>query len=600
MSKYILNELSQDVVNKIAAGEVVERPSSVVKELVDNSIDAGADKIQIKVVNGGIDLIEVSDNGSGIPKESLANIFKPHTTSKISSLEDLNNLLTMGFRGEALSTIVSVSDVVLASKYLNSDSAFEIEYKGINDFSVKKVAREVGTVVTVKNIFANIPARRKYLKSAQTEYKKILDILYPYFLIYPNIHFTLIKDEKKVSDLISIPDSKAGSISKERVKDVLKGEFTDRMLKLFFNGNGVEIQGVTAHPQDHQKTFANEYIFVNNRPIWDSGIAKAVIQGYERYIPFGEKVPFIINIKINPDQIDVNVHPRKEEIRFLNPFRVYASVTEAVSKVVRASVSYKIESEFKPTVFTSGSVKKKEYTNRNITFSPNQSASVRDSLLFSKEVLDESSYIKTGTSDNTQVDEKDGEGIRSIFQIFNKYIVIEFENDILWIIDQHAAAERINFEKFKKIKGGNGDKQSLLVPAVIPVSESELIVFNELKSIFSDLGFDYEIGKEEIIINSVPVEFINTDFKKLFDEIFSLGNEQSDISKEANKLKEDILATMACHSSVRSGQSLHREEMIDIYKRLIKCENPYSCPHGRPAVWKLKLSEIDSNFERTY
>ena len=600
MSKYILNELSQDVVNKIAAGEVVERPSSVVKELVDNSIDAGADKIQIKVVNGGIDLIEVSDNGSGIPKESLADIFKPHTTSKISSLEDLNNLLTMGFRGEALSTIVSVSDVVLASKYLNSDSAFEIEYKGINDFSVKKVAREVGTVVTVKNIFANIPARRKYLKSAQTEYKKILDILYPYFLIYPNIHFTLIKDEKKVSDLISIPDSKAGSISKERVKDVLKGEFTDRMLKLFFNGNGVEIQGVTAHPQDHQKTFANEYIFVNNRPIWDSGIAKAVIQGYERYIPFGEKVPFIINIKINPDQIDVNVHPRKEEIRFLNPFRVYASVTEAVSKVVRASVSYKIESEFKPTVFTSGSVKKKEYTNRNITFSPNQSASVRDSLLFSKEVLDESSYIKTGTSDNTQVDEKDGEGIRSIFQIFNKYIVIEFENDILWIIDQHAAAERINFEKFKKIKGGNGDKQSLLVPAVIPVSESELIVFNELKSIFSDLGFDYEIGKEEIIINSVPVEFINTDFKKLFDEIFSLGNEQSDISKEANKLKEDILATMACHSSVRSGQSLHREEMIDIYKRLIKCENPYSCPHGRPAVWKLKLSEIDSNFERTY
>jgi len=194
MNKYVLNELSQDVVNKIAAGEVVERPASVVKELVDNSIDAGATKIQIKVVNGGIDLIEVSDNGSGIPKESLADIFKPHTTSKISSLEDLNNLLTMGFRGEALSTIVSVSDVVLSSKYIDSDSAFEIEYKEVNDFNIKKTARESGTVVTVKNIFANIPARRKYLKTAQTEYKKILDILYPYFLIYPNIHFTLIKD----------------------------------------------------------------------------------------------------------------------------------------------------------------------------------------------------------------------------------------------------------------------------------------------------------------------------------------------------------------------------------------------------------------------
>ena len=140
----------------------------------------------------------------------------------------------------------------------------------------------------------------------------------------------------------------------------------------------------------------------------------------------------------------------------------------------------------------------------------------------------------------------------------------------------------------------------MLVPAAIPVSENELVIFDELKSIFSDLGFDYKMGKDEIIINSVPVEFVNTDFKKLFDEIFSLGNEQSDVSNGANKLKEDILATMACHSSVRSGQSLHREEMIDIYKRLMQCENPYSCPHGRPAVWKLKLSEIDSNFERTY
>jgi len=279
---------------------------------------------------------------------------------------------------------------------------------------------------------------------------------------------------------------------------------------------------------------------------------------------------------------------------------VYASVTEAVSRAVRASVSYKVESEFKPAEFISDTVKKKEYTNRDITFSPNQSASVRDSLLFSKEVLDEASYVKTVTSENTQVDEKEGEGIRNIFQIFNKYIVIEFENDILWIIDQHAAAERINFEKFKKAKEGNIDKQNLLVPAAIPVSENELVIFDELKSIFSDLGFDYKMGKDEIIINSVPVEFVNTDFKKLFDEIFLLGDEQSDVSKGANKLKEDILATMACHSSVRSGQSLHREEMIDIYKRLMQCENPYSCPHGRPAVWKLKLSEIDSNFERTY
>lgn len=600
MEKITLNTLPQDIVNQIAAGEVVERPASVVKELVDNSIDANSTKIQIKIENGGIDLIEVSDNGVGIPQENLGRVFMPHTTSKISSLEDLNTLLTMGFRGEALSTIQSVANVNLISKYIDSDVAGEILFKSVNDFSIKKAARESGTVVRVKNIFGNIPARKKFLKTAQTEYKKILDVLYPYFLIYPNIHFTVVKDSKTVIDLKEIKDSKENTVVKERVDEILKEDFVKRMLKVFYDGSGVKISGLTGHPSDHQKRSNHQYIFVNRRPIWDSGIVRAVLSGYERYIPHGERVPFLLLIDIRPDLIDVNVHPRKEEIRFLNPFRAYSAVEEAVKKALSTTMSYKLESEYKPSTTQTPSLvntdfQGKRYKSKDISFKQTQSGSVRDSLLFSKEVLDDTSYIK----DDAQQDDLNT-SFRNIFQIFNKYIVIEFENETLWIVDQHAAAERITFEKLKDSKAIKSEQQNLLVPISIKFSEKEIVVLDELKGFFNDLGFEYLIQKEGIEILSTPVEFVGADFRKLFDEIFELSEDISYISKNIDRLREDILATISCHGSVRSGQSLHREEMIDIYKKLIKCENPYSCPHGRPAVWKLRLSDIDSNFERTY
>ena len=602
MEKIKLNTLPQELVNQIAAGEVIERPASVVKELIDNSIDAKATKIQIRIEDGGMDLIEVSDNGVGIPQESLERVFKPHTTSKISSLEDLNTLITMGFRGEALSTIQSVADISLISKYIDSDVAGEITFKSVNDFSIKKAARESGTVITVRNIFGNIPARKKFLKTAQTEYKKILDVLYPYFLIYPNIHFTVIKDSKIVTDLKSISGSKENSVEKERVTEILKEEFVERMLKLFYDGSGMKVNGLIAHPSDHQKRTNHQYIFVNRRPIWDSGIVRGLLAGYERYIPHGEKVPFILLIDIRPDLIDVNVHPRKEEIRFLNPFRAYSGVEEAVKRALSSTMSYKVTPEFSSNgsnetlSFVNRDGGGKVYRPKDITFKQNQSGSVRDSLLFSKEVLNDNVYTK---SERNEIGEQ-GSGFRNIFQIFNKYIVIEFENETLWVIDQHAAAERITFEKLKNSEKTKNEQQNLLVPVSIKFSDKEIAVLEELRKFFSELGFEYTVKSNELNISSVPVEFVGTDFKKLFDEIFELSDDISDISKSINRLRENILATMSCHGSVRSGQSLHTEEMIDIYKKLISCENPYSCPHGRPAVWKLKLSEIDSNFERTY
>jgi DNA mismatch repair protein MutL len=598
--KVQLNRLPQELVNKIAAGEVVERPSSVVKELVDNSIDANATKIQIKIVNGGIDLIEVSDNGVGIPKENLEGIFDSHTTSKISSFEDLNNLLTMGFRGEALSTINSVSKVRVLSKYVEEDIGNEISFKQTGEKVIKSSARESGTVVCVENIFGDVPARRKFLKSAQTEYKKILEILTPYFLIYPNIHFVLVKDSKKVFDLKDIPSSKQGSTEKARVEEVLKGEFVERMLKVFFNGAGVSIKGFVGHPSDHQKTATNQYLFINRRPIRDNGVSRAVYQGFERYIPHGEKVPYILLLDINPELVDVNVHPRKEEVRFLNPFRIYSAVQEAVSKAVHGATSYRVENrEFSSPVYTPSQPKK--YESRDITFVNKGGTSVQDSLLFSKEALEDDGYIKKEqTFEQAPIEESRDLSIRDMFQIFNKYIVIEFNEEVLWVIDQHAAAERITFEKLSNALESNIEKQKFLVPFEIHLSDVEILGMEELREFFKKLGFEYEISGKKILITSCPVEFVNADFRSLFQEIFALTDDVGNISNEVERLKKDMYATMACHSSVRSGQKLKREEMLDIYKKLMDCENPYSCPHGRPAVWRMRLSDIDMNFERTY
>jgi len=236
-----LKKLPQEVVNQIAAGEVIERPASVVKELVDNSIDAEATEISIKLRDGGISLVEVSDNGVGIPEGDLAEVFTAHTTTKLESLDDLNTLMSMGFRGEALSTIVAVSDVSMTSKYEEENIAHEVKFNSPDDYKFTGAAREAGTVVTVENIFDNIPVRKKYLKTAQTEYRNILNTLTPYFMIYPNIHWELFKDGKKVVDL-DITSSKKGKIDKERVNEVVKQDFVERMESVFFDGNGMQIK----------------------------------------------------------------------------------------------------------------------------------------------------------------------------------------------------------------------------------------------------------------------------------------------------------------------------------------------------------------------
>ena len=286
MSKNVF-KLNDELISQIAAGEVIERPASVVKELIDNSIDAGSDEIKVKIQEGGLKLIEVSDNGKGIDKEDLKDIFEPHTTSKIKSLKDLNNIMTLGFRGEALSTIKAIAKVTIFSKEQNSEFAYTIDFE--KDDTPIKTARDIGTTVTVADLFYNTPARLKFMKSKETEYRKILEVMSKFILSNPNIHFIFQNDSKVV---LNVPKN---SNLKERIDAIIRKDFTKRLLNIYSNGSDIEISGYISHPSDTVEKTQDQYIFVNKRAIFDKAIAKAVIQGFARYIPHQNKPPFVLS-----------------------------------------------------------------------------------------------------------------------------------------------------------------------------------------------------------------------------------------------------------------------------------------------------------------
>ncbi len=580
----MIKKLSQEVINQIAAGEVIERPSSVVKELLDNAIDAGADKIDVKIKNGGISLIEVSDNGSGIVKEDLSRVFEAHATSKIQNLEDLNEILSMGFRGEALSTILSVAEVSMTSKEKISDYAYKVKGKGINISEPEKCPRDIGTTIIVENLFKEIPARLKYLRTESTEYRKVLEVLIPYFLIYPNIHFTLTHNKKQIYNL---PKTTEKNI---RISKILKGDFTKEMLPLFFNGEGIKISGYIAQPEYNYAKTTHQYIFINKRPIYDGGIARAISEGFTGFIPEGRRVPFLIDIEIKSSLVDVNVHPKKEEVRFMNPFRIYSAVTEATKQALKGYSSQRITSP--TTTF-------RDKPNE-INYKKQSSYNVNSGLKFSQQLLKneevEKHKVDLLPSSNLFTSNKDTERKESYncFQIFKMYIIAEFEGEI-WIIDQHAASERIYYEKIQKqFEEKNVDAQNLLIPLDIELSNIEIMFVQENKKVFTSFGFDFEINKNTVNISQVPSILVNTDFEKFFKDLIS----ESETEKDIKKLQDDIISVIACHASVRGGQKLDSSEMENILIQLKECENPTSCPHGRPAIWKITKKEIDKKFQR--
>lgn len=591
MSKII--RLPQNLINKIAAGEVVERPASVIKELIENSIDAEASKITINIENAGKKLIEVIDNGTGMSKEDAEIAFEHHSTSKIKNLDDLENITTMGFRGEALSSIGAVSKVTLTTKNNKDVTGTQIKIQNEKTTTIEEAGIGQGTDLKVEELFFNIPARLKFLKSDTTELKYIIQTFINLALSNSQIHFILSHNKKNLYNLPNVQNLK------NRIFDLFGQNIADNLISIIYDSPILKINGFVGHPSIAKVQRNHQYVFLNKRPIQDALIAKAVYDGFESTIPRDRFPVLFIFIKIDPKEVDVNVHPRKTQVKFRNTNQIYLAVKNAVktslfkqlqsnvNKIPPFKQSYKIKESFVNGRLSDSKIDYKSYPK-------DKKDLVKQSLLFSAQLL-------SGSNDNTSIVEKDTKIYKQPYQIFNNYLLYEY-GEKLWIIDQHAAAERVSYEKLSsQYKKENIEGQKLLIPQTIELKYHDSIVLKSNIDQLSKVGiYVEEFGSNIFKINEVPTLLSKSNLQKLIEDIIE-DMKSIDIKKESESLTEltkRIIETMACHHSIRAGMKLEIQEIYNLVKDLIKCRNPYSCPHGRPVIWELTKYQIDKKFDR--
>ncbi len=580
-----IHKLPQNLINQIAAGEVVERPSSVLKELLENSIDAGSTEIDIKIKGGGVQLVEISDNGSGISRDDIDMVFESHATSKISDLNDLYSISSFGFRGEALSTIASISNIDLETKF-EGETGIRIKVKEGRIIDKKSSSRQSGTNIVVTDLFYNVPARRKFLKSESTEKNHILDTFLNIATIEYKVAFKITIDEKVIYTLPS-----RNSLI-ERIEDIFKYKKED-LIEIKYDGN-IKIYGYIAHPRICRSVKTNSYIFVNERCIKDPLIHKAITQSYIGFMPRDLYPIYFLDIHIDPSKVDVNVHPRKLEVKWDNSQEifnsVYTSVKGNLENTLRSETKGKLEFNSPvPNYTPKTTFLNRHPDNKKVSTSNNENTFFRPYLSFGKDNV--SNVIDNGPSVLPY---------RSVNQYLETYLIVEYENKIQ-IIDQHAAAERITYDILKeKFDKGNFSKTNLLIPYELNLSPKQKNSIKDMVEIFTKLGIDIEqTGSGDYSVVSLPSELSSSKTSNIIEDTLSeLGEEDMSLGS-LNKKIEKIIATIACHSSIRGGDNLSRYEMDDLLKKLYMTKNPYSCPHGRPIIWEIDIKELEKKFGRS-
>ncbi|NDK08176.1 DNA mismatch repair endonuclease MutL [Candidatus Gracilibacteria bacterium] len=608
-------KLDKILINQIAAGEVVERPISVVKELVENSIDAKSTTIKIEISGGGIEEIIISDNGSGIEKEDLSILTEKHTTSKIKNLGDLHNIMTFGFRGEALASISSVSRFKIISKTLNSVSGYSLDVIGGEKGIIKEESINSGTKIIVKQLFFNTPARLNYLKKERTEYSHIYDFLNQISLAHPSIGFEFVSDSKTVFKYKENEDLKT------RIYNIYGEEFYNNLLEIDFGFSGLTISGYISNPKISFLNKNRQSIFVNSRIIGSPLIYRAINEAYNRFIPHNNYPGYILNLSINPEEIDVNVHPRKQEIRFAREQEIYRAFYHAilgklegsslVGGRVIASEANQLEetgnnvvngllhnlqgqhTESQKSYYTGSGTKFKSYSPyKDISINPAQ-GTIKDSINFTKELLD------TGSFEENQIESSDLHYTslgNIVGQIFNSYILVE-KDDKLVMLDQHALAERIIFEKLSK-QDFKLESQKLLIQESLTLTPKEIGILEEYRDIFYEMGFEFEImSASMILINSLP-NFVKGDSKKVFLGIINdIGEYNTGKSKNLDEIKNKIWAYTACRSAIKFGNKLNLFEMNKLLNESVLSYSS-TCPHGRPSVFEITLEELKKKYDR--
>ena len=589
-----IKKLDQDLINKIAAGEVVERPASVVKELIENSIDAQANQIILEIKNGGIDLITVQDNGLGMNKKDTQLAIERHATSKISSADDLFNIQTLGFRGEALASISAVAQFTLETKTQDQSEGNKLEIKN-NKSEINPCGCPQGTKVIIKELFYNIPARKKFLKSATTEYNHILETFTHFALINPQISFKLTHNNKLI---LNLPQTQNWL---ERIKQVLGSDIANDLIPIKTKST-IAITGYLGKPQIARNNRKSQFIFINNRAVTDFIIAKAVKEGYGSLIPRELYPTFILNFKLPPDLVDVNVHPRKAEVKFKNSQEIYLTVLQETQKSLTNNISQQIEIDSKIPVkkFTLKPQKESKSFQpsvhyqqpfKNISSKPSQTS---QAIKFSQEIL-KSEFIAQPQA------EKIGDW-RLLGQIHNAYLLVEAPQGIL-IIDQHAAAERILYEKFKNDYASQNIKsQKLLLPLTLELSNREVAIINQSLEFLKNLGFDIEIfGNNAFIINAVPQDLGKLDIKKtILGLINDLEENDFQQTKSIDAQKDLVIKYAACRTAIKFNDKISNQEQIKLLEDILQIINKINtCPHGRPFIMELTLDQLAKNFKRS-
>jgi DNA mismatch repair protein MutL len=574
--------LDEATINKIAAGEVIERPASVVKELVENSIDSGCTRILIEVIDGGKSLVKVTDDGCGIGQEDLSLAFQKHATSKISSAVDLSSISTLGFRGEALSSIASVAGSVEVNTKLRA--ALSGSYMKIVDGKVseiKDIGCPAGTSIAVRDLFLNVPARLKYLKSASAELVRVTEIVTEMAIINYNISFELFTGNRTIFR----------SSRSEDWNDVLLKVFgletVKRLIPFRAKTQRFTLTGVASGPLCTRSSPDWIFVFVNGRPVSSQALTRALREAYRTIIPLGKSPIAVVSIEIVPSMIDVNVHPTKREIRFQNEEEIAKAFIEAVSEALKARPGSEIG-------IGQGQVVEQPKGRMPGEIADLTIASVGEQSTFPLEIA--GCQVKMDLESPEGV-EAGPSRLRVLGQVLKLYIVAESEQGLM-LIDQHAAAERIRFERLKISYSQKLISQELVQPVTIELSPKEQQILESWKEVLADIGFDIDhFGGSTYNIRAVPSTGYRLESPQAIHDILSDLFSQGRIGPASTNI-EEVLKILACRGSIKSGHEMTTSEMKMLLKDLYSCQNPHTCPHGRPVAVLLDEGQLERIFGR--
>lgn len=580
-------KLPENVANQIAAGEVVQRPSSVVKELLENAVDAQATRIELRLRSGGIALVSVIDNGLGINPSQLALAFERHATSKLRNAEDLFHLSTKGFRGEALASIAAVSDVVLISKVAHQSSAYAIRMRAGHQETIEETAFSQGTSVSVSHLFFNIPARKNFLKSASVELKHCLDELQRVALLHEDVHFQCFHNDSIIYDL-------PVSSRHQRIVHIFGAKYADRLVPVKEKTDHFSLSGYVIKPEFSKKTRGEQFFFINKRFIRSAYLHKGVVEAFEGLLHSGHHPGYFIEFDINKAAIDVNIHPTKTEIKLEDEYHVFSVLRAAVRHSLgRYQINAPIDFALNPTLTPSYQQVFSEAKTPKIKVSSTFNPFKQDELY--QEAFSEL-YVETDAQQiriDGQSDVKEewwNLGTIKSFQWANKFIVVSSAEKLV-IIDQYRAHQRILYEAFlKKMTLDHLGTQQLLFHEIIDLDEKEWVVFDTIETHLADLGFEFERSSKVLVIKGVPEFFPHKEstlvFKRFMEEAQMMN---AALSYSTADMAAKVLAK---HSAIKKGVSLSTEAITELLTDLGRCKEPYLSPFNKRIFVTVQETEI--------